>query len=139
MASLNFIRTDPDRSESGIWVDFDQGIRLRIARLGNTKYESFLREKQAETLVTRGRRRRQKLDLDQGSDILKEAVARFVLVDWQNIDDGDGKPIPYSWEKALEFFKDPSLDEFYKFVIDTSTTVDLYLREDVADAVTKSQ
>jgi hypothetical protein len=38
-------------------------------------------------------------------------------MDWKNIDDGKGKDIPYSKEKALEFFENPELEDFFDFIV----------------------
>jgi len=44
MAKLSALRVDPELSEEGRWVDYELGIRLRIARHNNSPIPSLLYE-----------------------------------------------------------------------------------------------
>ena len=41
MAKLSALRVDPELSEEGRWVDYELGIRLRIARHNNSRYQAY--------------------------------------------------------------------------------------------------
>lgn len=111
MGSLNQIRIDPEKERDGVWVDFEAGISLKIAPVGNPDYEAELSKLQKPHIrsIRRG-------GTGLMTPFIKEAMAKHVLLDWSGITDDEGNEIRYSAEKALEFFNDPSLRVFYQFV-----------------------
>lgn len=108
MGELNNIRIDIDKSTKGVWFKFVDDIELLIARKPNLQYEAFLVDliSQQDGEVAR------EVDMD----LTKQAVANCVLLGWKNLTE-DGKPIKYSPKKALELLRDPSLRDFYEFVL----------------------
>lgn len=48
--------------------------------------------------------------------IVSRAIAKTILLGWKNIDDDEGKPLPYSKEKALEWAEDPAYTRFFRAV-----------------------
>lgn len=126
MAQLNAIKTDSQKSNDGIWVDFEEGIRLKVARLHNAEYDKYLQRISKPYLR---KIRTNTLNRDITADLTKQAVAKHILLDWENIEDESGDPIPYSSEKALEFFRDPDLSELYNFVLETADANELYRQE----------
>ena len=58
-----------------------------------------------------------------------EVRAKTILLDWKNIEDANGNIIPYSSEKAAEFFKDPELKDFYDFVVAISENANQYKKD----------
>lgn len=83
----------------GVWVDAGAGLRLKIARAGNAAYEKIL------TRLTRPhiqRIRQNTFPDDEMKKLVWQAMGEAVLLDWENLDDEDGNPIPYSAEKATE-------------------------------------
>ncbi len=117
MANIERIKTDISKETDGTWVPFILGIELKIARAGNSKYKECIR-KLIEP-VTKDIRD-ETATLEDFADILIQVRAKTILLDWKNLDDKDGKPIPYSAAKAEEFFRDLELQDFYKFVVATS-------------------
>lgn len=131
MAKINAIKTDVRKENEGVWVDFVLGIKLLIARARNPKYLALM-----QRLVDPHRQeiRSNEMDLEVLNDILKQVRAETVLLDWENIEDDKGITIPYSSEKALEFFKDPELKDFYTFVVITSENMENFKKNLVKDA-----
>ena len=123
MANIERIKTSVDKEENGVWVDFAEGIQLKIARARNPKYQEFLRDLVEPKRVEI---REDKISIDDFNDILLQVRAKTVLLDWKNIEDNEGKAISYSLEKALEFFRDPELKDFYQFVVAISENADQY-------------
>lgn len=136
MASLKALRTDTLLEQEGIWVDYEAGVRVKVARLSNTKFEQALRTA-SKPHLRQIRSKRAPLDLIE--NLTREAAARHILLGWENLDDDDGTPIPYSPERALEIFNDPTLHDFYKFVMQISTDSELYRREDMEESLGNSQ
>ena len=126
MANIELIKTSLDKELNGVWVDFAEGIQLKIARARNPKYQELLRD-----FVEPKRKdiREDKLEINDFNNILLEVRAKTVLLDWKNIEDNEGNTILYSPEKALEFFRDPELKDFLTFVIAVSENADQYKKD----------
>lgn len=132
MAKISSVKADPVKAESGVWVDYEAGIRLKIARMNNPAFEAFVRAKQRPKI--RGFRANKATD-DELNELTREAVARHVLVGWENVEDDDGNLIPYSPEKSLEFLKDPALSDLYQFVVLQASDAAAYRAEATEEAV----
>jgi hypothetical protein len=135
MANINLVRTDPDKELHGVWVDFAEGIELKIARSGNSAYLELLK-KLSEPHVQEIRDG--SVDEDLYDDILRKVRASTILLDWKNIEDDTGT-VSYSVEKAYEYFADPSLKDFYNFVIIKSQDIDKYRKVNVEASVKNSK
>jgi len=131
MANIESIKTDLDKEVNGVWVEFAEGIELKIARARNPKYQELVR-----SLVEPKRKeiREDNFSTDKFADILLEVRAKTILLDWRNIEDRKGNTIPYSSIKAIEFFKDPELKDFYTFVVTISENADQYKKDVIADS-----
>ena len=131
MANIESIKTSIEKENNGVWVDFAEGIQLKIARASNPKYKELLRDFMEPK---RKDRREDKLDLEDLATLFIEIRAKTILLDWKNIEDNDGKSIPYSSEKAMEFFKDPELKDFYDFVVVVSESANHYKKDLIKDS-----
>jgi len=130
MTNINKIKTDISKQNDGTWVDFLMGIRFKIARARNPKYNEMMRK------LTENMRldmREGKFDTKEFNDMLIVVRAHTVLLDWENIDEDD-KPVPYSVEKAMEYFRNPELNDFYTFVVSISESAEAYKKDLVKDA-----
>lgn len=123
MAKLNVLRTDTKKVSEGVWVDYTCGIRLLIAGIRNNRYKAALESvlKPHMNRIHNGL-----MGPEERLNLIKPAVAQFILLNWENVDGDDGKPLPYSWQKALDAFNDPQMEEFYHFVIETATTAEIF-------------
>lgn len=131
MAKLSSIKSDPSKAEGGVWVDYEAGIRLKVARMGNAAFEAFVRSKQRPKI--RGFRAGKISDAEADA-LTREAVARHVLVGWEHIEDDKGNAIPYSPEKSIEFLADPALADLYQFVVLQASDAAAYKAEAEEDA-----
>lgn len=114
MAKLSAIRADLDKERNGVWVPYQMGIELKIARLGNPQYQEALRtatEARKVLLAVKD------LSEEQRQDVQREVVAKTILLDWRGVEDEDGKPLAYSPQTAMSWFKDPELWRVYNFVL----------------------
>lgn len=133
MAKLSNYKTDPTTSVEGLWFDFEASsqtplesphphhICFRIARWNNPKFRA---ERVAVLEVTRDG-----IEQDAGAVMRKanaKAMARAVVVDWCNIDNEDGTPLPYSPEAAQRILEDDGYDPIRQFVLECATRVDLF-------------
>ena len=123
MAKLTSLKTDSDLETNGVWVDWQMGVRLRIARAGNAAFDAKFQELQMPHL---NGMRTGTLPEGMAELLLKEACAETILLDWGGIETDEGEPLPYSAQQALEFFQDEGLRDLYKFVLVTSQTFSHY-------------
>jgi len=122
--------TDPALSIEGVWVPWRLDIELKIASFNNPAFERALRR------VTKPHKRRiatGDIDDEVLESLSKESVAKLLLLDWKNVQGEDGKDIPYSWEKALEFFNDERTKQLYRDVIAISRDHSLFMAQDEED------
>lgn len=130
MANINSIKTDIKKESEGTWVDFILGIRLKIARARNPKYNEMIRKLTENMRVDL---RKGKFEADEFEQVLLKVRAHTILLDWENIEE-DGKMVPYSPEKAIEYFSNPELKDFYVFVVSISESSEAYKKELIEDA-----
>jgi hypothetical protein len=115
---IDHLRTDASKEAEGVWIDAGGGLRLRIARLNNPKYNAYLNEllrPHRETLRGFG-----EIDPEVIQTVTIKAMAKCVLLGWENLTeyaknlDGtlrlvDGEPfevnVPYTVEKAEEYLR----------------------------------
>jgi len=133
MAHIHSIMTDLEKEQKGVWVNFAEGIRLKIARAGNPDYNKLLRELSKPYIKEI---REGTADDNVNKDILMKVRSETILLGWENLD-GDEGAILYSAQTAYEFFKDPSLKDFYNFVIIESENMDLF-RMTITEASVKN-
>lgn len=131
MANIESIKTSIEKEVGGVWIDFSEGIQLKIARARNPKYQELIRDLMEPKKV---KIRDDKISIEDLNDVLLQVRAKTILLDWKNIEDSNGKPILYSSEKALEFFGDPELKDFYEFIVMISENADQYKKSLVADS-----
>jgi len=131
MANIALIKTDLQKETQGVWIDFEVGIKLKIARARNLAYRELmtkLTEPHRKTIREGG------MEFEELEDILKQVRAETILLDWRNIEDEAGNIITYSAKQALEFFRDPELRDFYTFVIVQSENMENFKKELVKDS-----
>lgn len=131
MACIDLVKTDLQKEDKGVWIDFELGIRLKIARARNSAYREVMRELTEPHLKDI---REGEMPLDKLEDLLKQVRAKTILLDWENIEDKDGDSIPYSPEQALVFFNDPELRDFYTFVVLASENMENFKKKLIKDA-----
>lgn len=129
MVNIYSLAVDHDLEVNGIEREWF-GINLRIARMGNPRYDEEIIRLSSEVAMELGVDPENIPD-DKLFEMVKRAAAKCILLGWKNMDDEDGKPIKYSPEKAYEFFTDENLKDMYKFVIMHSKMMENYRRKKV--------
>lgn len=108
------IKVNSAAIRSGVWVDIPwlDGVAIKLRGLENVDYQrrraDLIREKAAEAKANG-------VPPDKLStmDVEVDAFVECVMLDWRGLTEDDGTPIPYSAEKALEYFKDPDLIDLW--------------------------
>lgn len=122
MAKLSQTRSDKKKQNDGVWVPYESGIELLIARFGNTKYDEYVRT-EVDSMTTLLRR---DLTAQETNEIVKRATAKHILLDWKNVDDDDGKPLSYSPEVGLKILCDEEYRDLYRFISFTAANAQNY-------------
>jgi hypothetical protein len=133
MPSLSELTMDPVKSVEGVWVGWEVGIKLLIARDGNPKHRTLAKRR----LDPHGKDiANGTMDKDVLENIVKEVAAQTILLDWKNVTDPEtDEPIAYSPEEGVKAFNTEGLERFYEFVIAASKNIARYRRDRIKDVV----
>ena len=132
-------KTDTNTEQSGVVLELGlntqgQMMGIRIARAGgaNTTYE-----KRMETLVKPYKRQIQNelLDKETMLGLVKEAYVDTIILDWENMEDENCQPLPYSKAACRKLIDD--LPELFNEIMTMSTKVSLY-RSAILEADSKN-
>ena len=122
---LGTLAYDKSKEEDGVWCDGPEGLRLKIARIGNPQYQSYLRK-----LASKAKRTSQLVENSEGWTI--KATAHHILKGWENLQDDDGKDIPFSVPIAEEFLARYS--DLLQMVQEFATDMDLFRKEELEES-----
>lgn len=131
MPSLKNYRYDGNKEVDGVWFETPEGLKLKIARINNPLAAQMTRKLGVEN---QRRLRRQNVG-DLINELAKRVAAKYILLDWKDLEDDDGVAITYSHEKALEFFME--YDEFYLEICEYAGRDDEF-REEITEAGIKN-
>lgn len=132
---LSKFKTDKSMETEGVWVDVADGLRLKVARIGNPAYKTHIR-RLGKPHVNMIRHANQAVDLDVMDALTVKAMAANVLLDWEGLEDEDGNPIPYSVKKAEELMTD--VPDFRAMVEGFASDAELFRTEEMTDAAGNS-
>jgi hypothetical protein len=131
---MSEVTVDPDRLENGAWVDDIpemEGLRLKVRGSQNSDW----RRHQAKMLeaVPRKRRIGGRVDQDDMDRIVTSCLLNCCLLDWEGLEEDDGKPIPYSKQMAEQLLKEPQFRRFRDGVVYAASIVSENLDIDKKD------
>lgn len=132
---LSGLKVNLQALEQGAWVDNIpemEGLRLKVRGVGNKDW----RKLQSRLLdsVPRKKRVGGRLDPDEQDRISTTLLRDTGLVDWDGLEDDDGKPLPYSKETAGKLLADPEMTRFRDGVLWACTMVAEQDAEHIEDA-----
>lgn len=128
------IETDPAKENNGTMVPFREDCRLKIARATNATFRGeYSLLMKPHILVARASGG---IDQKTQDEINRRAMAKGILLGWENLEDKDGKAIPYSEEKAYELLRDYS--DLYQFVNTVANEADFFRNETIKSSVGNS-
>ena len=126
---FNIQSTTTGREVEGAWSKF-KGSEFLLASSNSIRFQRIfgrLQRPHAKQIE------RKTIDPSVQLDLMCEALAKAVLLDWKNVVNDSGEQVPYSQEVALSALKNNS--EFRSFVIDTASDIGTFTDEDVAETV----
>ena len=135
MSLYSQFKTDEKLEKEGILLEFgltDNGkpIHIRIARAGgaNKMYERLL---EAEVKPYRRMIQNESIDNSIVQGILRRVYSKAVIIDWENVQDAEGKDIPFSVENCHKLLQD--LPDLFLNIQDASQRAALF-RVDTREA-----
>ena len=134
MAKLSQFKQDITKSEEGVKVDLGDGLTVIVARIGNKRYQDFIRK---ATKPYQQAIRNKTLADSVFEKIMNEAMADSILLGWEGMEDDQGEVIKYSKEKALEILSDPAYADFKQLVSDLANEQETFRSEAIQETVGK--
>lgn len=120
--------TDKKVEQEGVFLQYGttkdgKPIQIKICRAGgaNTAYN---RAMEAKTKPYRRQLQNGTLDMEVMTSILREVYADTVVIGWSNIEDADGKPMPFNRDNVIKLFTD--LPELFADVQEQATNLALF-------------
>lgn len=126
MANLRRIfGTDSGAESAGVWFDYDLGdgsppVRVKVARAGGSN-EKMSRVADAKWKPYRRQLALDALDPKTEKRITAEIYAESVILDWENVEGDDGKPLPFTKENVVEALL--ALPDFFAEVVRQSSRI----------------
>lgn len=124
--NLNSLKTNKDKETEGVWVDYLDGSRLLIGRMGNAKFKAFVSRKYKghRMAIDRG---------DAHADALAETIqvegyARFILLGWEGVE-LDGKMQDYTPELGMKVMHE--IPDFKADVENFANETNVYLESNL--------
>jgi hypothetical protein len=115
---LSDITLDSERQEKGAWVEEIpelEGLKLLVRGINNTDWRR-LQAKLIEA-IPRKKRMSGRIDTDEQDRIQSTCLLSACLLDWDGLEDDDGKPIPYEKDMARKLLFSPEYRKFRDGVV----------------------
>ena len=115
---MSELAVDADRQENGAWVDDIpevQGLRLKVRGSLNADWRRL--QARLTDAVPRKKKPGGRLDPDEQDKIISSCLLSCCLLDWEGLEDDEGKPILYSKQMAQKLLNEPEYRRFRDSVI----------------------
>lgn len=124
-------RLDEKKELDGVWVDFDDEIKFKVAKWENPLWTVKLLSlmKPYQQRLQRGK----ELEPDVYSGILNKVVAETILLDWSGLEE------EYSVENALALLSDPALKHVKEHILEQSQNVNLFYQDRVEEGIEQAK
>ncbi len=113
MAKLSQVKQSKKKETEGVWIHWEQGIQLKIARAGNPLFKKI-----SEDFGATNRALNEKGKPEVPFSALEmDLLCRSTLLDWRNVEDDNGKPIPYTPEEGQRILSDSAYEDLKDFIL----------------------
>ena len=121
--------TDASKEKDGVWYDLADGLRMRIARVGNPNYQKTFQKlsKPHRRAIRRGT-----LPDEVAEKLLIQCMAETIVLDWSGVED-EGVEIPYSKEAVITILT--KYPELRNYINDIANELEAFQEELDEEAV----
>ena len=110
---LNIPSVDTGKAAEGVWIDYEDSIRFKIARANTPAYR--------EAVKKIHRQHKRQIDAGTMSDSLSDSImaglmAEHILVDWEGLMNG-GEEFPYTKEHAEQLLAAEEFTEIREWIM----------------------
>tara|TARA_R110000751_G_scaffold10671_3_gene38654 strand:- start:2754 stop:3149 length:396 start_codon:yes stop_codon:yes gene_type:complete len=119
---------NPEIEKEGTWVDYRDGSKIKVARIGNP---NFTRNHTAKLKPYRRKQRAGDLDDALETRLLCEVISETVLLDWEGFDN-NGKPFKYTKSAAFDLLQKHI--DFRNEVVEIASTEEVFHQELAEDS-----
>lgn len=124
---LSLLYQDTNAESDGVWCTYpiaaEKPPRVKIARDTLPEFQDAVR-RALDPHVERWRAGQ--ISDDEMRELVREPVSRYLIRDWADIEDDDGKPVAFSPEAAIAMLGRPELSEFYVWIRACAGKASLY-------------
>jgi len=132
MSIWELYETDLDKEVEGFWHQVNKKISVKLARAGgaNLAFSKAMEEKTRPHRKRGGAFEGENVDVDLATDIMKQAFAETIILDWKGFTKkADGKPLAYNAKVAYEMMV--ALPDLYVELRDAAGAAANYRIEDI--------
>lgn len=108
---LDIFAQDADKEQNGTWVKLAKYPQIRV-KIRSIKSDMWAKKLQEAQVPFKHKIQVGEISLAESKTIISRAMAFGLVLDWEGVFDADGKAIPFSPKKALEFFEMPRAADF---------------------------
>jgi len=121
--------TDKTKEQEGVVHEMGEGLKVRIARIGNPKYQKRF---QALSKPHRRALRRGTLSDEIAEKLLIQCLAETIVLDWEGLEE-NGKEVKYSTENAVRILTE--YPDLRNYVNDIANEMEGYQEDDNEEAI----
>jgi len=116
------------KQSEGVWASFG-GSKFKVSSTGSTRFQRALNRLQAPY---RKKIERGTLDPKISKEILCTAMSEALLIDWQDVQDGEGKTVAFDQEVAFRALSNN--DDLREFLSDYAQDLENFRAEELVEA-----
>lgn len=139
MSLYKQFKTNDNLEKSGILLEYGENskgkpIAIRIARAGgaNTQYTKLI---EARVKPYRRQIQNETIDRVMVEKLLRGVYAETIVLGWENVEDENGKELPFTVENCVKLFED--LPDLFQDIQEQSQRAALF-RQDVLEKDSKN-
>jgi len=135
MSIWDLYETDLDREVEGFWHKVNKKIKVKLARAGgaNLSFTKAMEEKTREHRKRGGAFEGESVDVELATDLMKQAFAETIILDWTGFTKKDGKPLGYSAKAAYDMLV--ALPDLFNELRDAASAAANFRIEDIREDV----
>ncbi len=135
MSVWDIYETNMDLEVEGFWHAVNKKISVKLARAGgsNLAFTKAMEEKTRDHRKRGGAFEGNKVDVEIATDLMKQAFAETIILDWKGFTKKDGKPLTYSAKVAYDLMV--ALPDLFNELRDAAGEAANYRIEDIQDDV----